>query len=65
MCVPNTNVTWYSYWKNYAKGLEYNIKAEEKPHTLNGHPIDVIFHSFNKTDFELGEDGSYPINKEY
>lgn len=65
MRVPNTNVTWYSYWKNYVKGLEYNIKAEEKPHTLNGHPINVIFHSFNKTDFELGEDGSYPINKEY
>lgn len=65
MCVPNTNVTWYSYWKNYAKGLEYNIKAEEESHILNGSPIDVTLHSFNKTDFELGESGSYPVNKEY
>ena len=62
MRVPNTNVTWYSYWKNYVKGLEENIKKMEKEYELNGN---IRLHSFNKTDFEYKEDGTLPVNKEY
>lgn len=58
--IPGTSTTWYSYWKNYTKGLEANIEDYE-----NSTVDKKRFHSFNKSDFVAGEDGNLPINAEY
>lgn len=55
------NVTWYTYWSNYSKAIEMNIKSMKD----GGSNSVFKLYPFNKSDFETGEDGKTPINQTY